>query len=74
MQILKVFIVWIVEQLTACYFINVHYCIAELDKQTTCELAKATAAALRLRVKERRSLASVIQFLHNPNAILTLIE
>jgi len=23
------------------------FCIAELDKQTTCELAKATAAALR---------------------------
>lgn len=47
------------------------FCIAELDKQTTCELAKATAAALRLRVKERRSLAGVIQFLHNPNAIST---
>jgi len=45
------------------------FCIAELDKQTTCELAKATAAALLLRVKERRYLASVIQFLHNPNAI-----
>ena len=44
-------------------------CITELDKQTTCELAKATAAALRLRVKERRSLAGVLQFLHNPNAI-----
>jgi len=35
------------------------FCIAELDKQTTCcELAKANAAALHLRVKERILLAS----------------
>jgi len=46
-------------------------CIAELYKLTICELAKATADGLRLRVKERRSLSSMIQFLHNPNAIST---
>jgi hypothetical protein len=39
------------------------FCIGELDKQRSSELAKATAAALRMRVKERRSLAGVLQFL-----------
>jgi hypothetical protein len=32
------------------------------------ELAKATAAAMRIRIKQRRCLAGVMQYLHNPNA------
>lgn len=41
-------------------------------KQTTCELAKAHAATLRLRGKEKRSLAGMIQFLHSTNANITI--
>jgi hypothetical protein len=42
-------------------------CIEELRSNGS-ELAKATAAALRTRIKERRSLAAVMQYLHNPYA------
>lgn len=41
------------------------FCIVNLEKQQS-ELAKVMASSLRDRVKERRSLAGYLQFLHNP--------
>lgn len=42
-------------------------CINELTTNGS-TLATATAAAMRIRIKERRHLASITQYLHNPNA------
>lgn len=42
-------------------------CLDELRSNGS-DLAKATAAALRTRIKQRRSLAAVMQYLHNPYA------
>lgn len=42
-------------------------CINELTTNGS-KLAAATAAAMRIRIKERRHLASILQYLHNPNA------
>ena len=41
------------------------FCIVNLEKQRS-ELAKVMASSLRNRVKERRSLAGYLLFLHNP--------
>jgi len=43
-------------------------CISELDTHGSSELATATAAALRTRLRERRHLAGVLRYLHDPNA------
>jgi hypothetical protein len=42
-------------------------CINELTTNGS-KLATATAAAMRIRIKQRRHLASIMQYLHNPNA------
>lgn len=42
-------------------------CISDLITNGS-KLATATAAAMRIRIKERRHLASIIQYLHNPHA------
>lgn len=45
----------------------IKFCIDTLQKARS-KLAMAVAAALRVRTKERRYLAGILQYLHNPNA------